>query len=269
MEAVNFKHSGNIGDVWAAIPAMKEFYKKTGKKVNLYLTNGQTAIYYEGATHPTKNANGDHVMLNSAMIDMMLPLLKEQDCFNIVKEHEGEPIFCDLDAIRESYVGMPSFSINRWYFYVYPDLACNTSTKWLHIPDTDVDLAKNKIIITRTERYTNETLDYSFLKDYEDDCIFSGTMKEYNYFCMTFDLQIKKLKVNNFLELAQAIKQSRFHISNQTMAYQLSQGIEKPSILELCHFAPNCIEHGEDCYDLFHQMGLEYYFKLLHEKTAQ
>lgn len=264
----SFLHSGNSGDCLAAIPAMKEFYNKTKIKPVLYLRKGVEAFYYEGAVHPVKQ-DGKSVMLNQHMVDKLMPLLKAQSFFEDVREWTDEEIGCDLDQIRETNVGMPAMSINRWYFYVYPDLACDLSKPWLEVPDTETDFAKGKIVITRTERYLNDRIDYSFLKPYEDDLVFSGTMREYNNFCMAFDLNIKKLNVNNFLELAQAIKQSRFHITNQTMANQISTGIMHPSILEVCTFAPNCIPIGEDRYDFLAQGGLEYYFGLLHKKTAQ
>lgn len=260
-----FLHSGNSGDTISALPAIREYYRKTGKKPILYLRKGVEAFYYEGAVHPVKDPDsGKAVMLNEAMIKMLMPLLKAQDFLEDVREWTDEEIMCDLDQIRETFVGMPSQSINRWYFYVYPDLACDLSKPWLTVPETDRDLAKGKVIITRTERYTNPAIDYSFLKPYEDDLIFSGTMREYNVFCMNYDLNIKKLTVANFLDLAQAIQQSRFHISNQTLANQISQGIFHPSILELCSFAPNCIQIGEDRYDFFSQAALEYYFHKLY-----
>lgn len=263
-----FLSSGNAGDTIGSIPAMREFYRKTGIKPILYLRKDVEAFYYEGAVHPVKS-EGKNVMLNQQMIDMLIPLLKAQPFFEDVRTYNGEDIGCDLDQIRETNVGMPGLSLNRWFFYVYPDLACDLSKLWLEVPDSDKDLAKGKIIITRTERYTNPNADYSFLKPYEDELIFSGTMREYNNFCMSYDLNIKKLTVDNFLTLAQAIKQSRFHISNQTMANQISQGLFQKSILEVCTFAPNCIQIGEDRYDFLSQPALEYYFRLLHKKTAQ
>lgn len=263
-----FLHSGNSGDIIASLPAIREFYRKTGIRPILYLRKGVEAFYYEGAVHPVKNAEGKSVMLNDAMINMLTPLLKSQDFLEDVKEWTDEEIACDLDQIRETNVGMPGLSINRWYFYVYPDLACDLTKPWLQVPETEKDLAKGKIIITRTERYTNPNIDYSFLKPYEDELIFSGTMREYNNFCMTFDLNIRKLTITNFLELAQAIKQSRFHITNQTMANQISTGLFHPSILEVCSFAPNCIQIGEDRYDFMATPALEYYFNLLYKKTA-
>lgn len=264
MGITSFSHTGNIGDVWASIPAMRQHYINTGKKINLYLEKEIPAHYYEGATHPTKGESGVAVMLNQKMIDMMIPLLKEQQFINEAKLWEGEEIQVHLSWFRDTYVGLPNFSINRWYFYVYPDLTCDLSGVWLNVPDTEKSFAKDKILITRSERYTNPNIDYSFLKPYEDELMFCGTMREYNIFCMTYDLNIKKLTINNFLELAQAIKQCRFHITNQTQAFQLSEGQKIPRILELCGFAANCIPIGKNVYDFQAQYGLEYAFHKLY-----
>lgn len=263
METTSFLHNGNIGDVWASIPAMRQHYANSGKKVNLFLEKDVPATYYDGAVHPTKDQNGENVMLNQRVVDMMIPLLKEQKFINEVKMWEQEPIQVQLPWFRETFVGMPHFSINRWYFYVFPELTCDLSKVWLDVPDSEKDFAKGKILITRSERYTNHTLDFSFLKPYEEECVFCGTMREYNNFCMTYDLNIRKLNTVNFLELAQAIKQCRFHITNQTQAFQLSEGQKIPRILELCPHAANCIPIGENAYDYLHQFGLEYAFNKL------
>lgn len=44
-EFKTFLHKGSIGDVWAAVPAMKQFYKNTGKKAMLYLASETRAVY--------------------------------------------------------------------------------------------------------------------------------------------------------------------------------------------------------------------------------
>lgn len=263
MKTFAFIHPGNIGDCWASIPAMREYCRQKKTKINLYLVTNQNAHYYDGAIHPTMNDKGEYVMLNEKMIEMMIPLLKAQEFINDVKLWEDEPFDIDLGNMRDTDVGMPSFSINRWYFYILPDLACDLSGIWLDVPKTDRDLAKGKIIVTRSERYLNPTIDYGFLKPYEDDILFVGTMREYNVFCMGYDLNIRKLHINNFLELAQAINQCKFHITNQTQAFQLSEGLKRPRILELCRSAPNCIPIGEHAYDFFIQVALEYYFHKL------
>jgi hypothetical protein len=263
-----FLHNGNSGDIIASLPALKEYYRQTNIKPFLYLQKDVEAFYYEGAVHPVKNdKTGKPVMLNDDMCKMLIPLLKAQPYIRDAKiwdesEIQYEDIACDLSQIREIPVGMPALSINRWYFYLYPDLACDLSKQWLFVPPTNKDYAKGKIVITRTERYQNGA-DYSFLKPYEDDLIFSGTMREYNNFRMSFNLEIRKLTVNTFLDLAHAINQCKFHITNQTMANQISTGLMHPSLLEVCDFAPNCIPIGADRYDFLHQPGLEYSFHKL------
>lgn len=273
----NFSHYGNAGDVLASLPCMKEFYNKTKIRPVLYLVKDHPAHYYEGAVHPIKDNKGNNVSLNEAMNNMLIPLLKSQDYLEDVKEvhtndvqmaeslndEREEVIHVNLSKIRDTFCNIPYGSISRWYFYIYPDLACDLSKSWISVPETDKDLAKNKIIISRTERYTNENINYSFLKKYEDDVLFTGTMREYNKFCMGFDLNIKKLAINNFLELAQAIQQCKFHISNQTMAFQISEGLKHPRILELCSYAPNVIPIGENAFDFFSQYSLEWYFNHL------
>lgn len=261
---ISFIHNGSIGDVIASVPGMREAYRKTGKKVNLYLLNGQAAVYYPGATHPTRGGDGKMVLLNETVIKMLIPLLKAQPFFNDVKMWDKEPVQYDLNQIRETNVGAPNFCLSRWYFYTFPDLACDLSEQWLTIPEADKDIAKGKIIITRTERYTNPNIDYSFLKPFQSDILFSGTELEFNIFKYRFGLkEIKHLIVSDFLELAQAIKQSKFHISNQTMAFQISQGLKIPRIVELCQYAPNVLVIGKDAYDFFAQESLEYYFHTL------
>jgi len=259
----SFKSSGNIGDTWAALPAIKTYSEREGRKVFLYLVNGQRANYYEGATHPTKDEEGEEVQLNMDMINMMIPLLKEQPYIEDVRVYNDEDVLCDLDMIRHTYVGMPNFSIQRWYFYVFANLACDLSKDWMTVPDTDKDFAKGKILINRTERYNNPKIDYSFLKPFEDDCLFIGTMREYNNFTMNFDLNIRKVHIDNFLEYAQAVKQSKFYMSNQSQGFQIAEAIHHPRILELCQFAPNVIINGANGYDFFGQVQLEYYFHTL------
>ena len=92
MNTASFLHSGSIGDVWASLPAIRECYRKTGKKAILYLEKDCPAFYYDGATHPTRDASNEMVMLNEKMIGMMMPLLKAQEFIEDAKLWEGEEI---------------------------------------------------------------------------------------------------------------------------------------------------------------------------------
>lgn len=262
-KTTSFLHDGTIGDIWASLAPMQGYYKKTGRKAIYYLTNGQAAIYYEGAKHPTKNAEGIQVMLNSDMINMMIPLLKSQEYIEDAAIHNEEKIDIDMNRIRQTFVNMPHGLLSMWYVIVYPDLEFNLADQFLFVQDSEKDLAKGKIIIARTERYQNPNMDYSFLKEYEDKVIFSGTKKERNLFCMQFDLEIPRLEINDFHELAQAVKQSNGLISNQTMIFQIAEGLKTPRAVELCSFAPNVIPIGEKAYYYYAQGSLELYFHML------
>lgn len=269
-QTTSFLHNGSIGDVWAAIPAIKKYYEFRKRKATLYLVNGQKAFYYEGATHPTTDPQtGDMVMLNEKMINMMIPLLKAQECIYDAKVWGNQPIQIDLNKMRETFVNMPYGDISRWQFYTWPELACDLSEVWLTAPGTERDFAKGKIIVTRTERYLNPHISYRFLKKYEKDILFCGTELEYQIFKLRFDLNIERLVVNDFLELAQALKQCKFHISNQTQAFQISQGLKIPRMLEVCSFAPNVIPYGKNAYDFYAQEACQYYVALLNGETEK
>lgn len=208
-------------------------------------------------------------MLNEDMINMMIPLFKAQECIADCKIWNNEPIQINLNEMRQTFVNMPNGCISRWQFYTWPDLACDLSEIWLTVPDTNIDYAKGKIIVTRSERYLNQTINYLFLKNYEKDILFVGTELEYQIFKLRYKLNIERLEIKNFLELAQALKQCKFHISNQTQAFQLSQGLKIPRIVELCSFAPNVIPYGKNAFDFYAQEALEYYVSVLNGETPK
>lgn len=267
-------HAGNAGDTIASLPAIRQFYKKTGIKPLLYLVKNHPARYIEGTTHPVKDENGNFVSLNEGMIRMLIPLIKKQDYIEDVQELDiNDIVFAkdfaetkdgkrhiNLSFIRDTFCNIPYGDIRRWYFYPYPDLTCDLSKQYIHVEDLDKDVAKNKIVICRTERYTSPHMDYSFLKKYQDDLVFAGTTREWNNFCMNFDLEIKKINVDDFYELAQILKQSKGLISNQTMIFQIAEGLKIPRAVEICTHAPNVIPIGEFAYDYLDSMSLQVHF---------
>jgi hypothetical protein len=257
----SYSHPGTIGDVWASLPAVKCGYEKYGKKGVYLLMRDIPAVFYDKAFHPTKNEKGVQVKLNQEMIDMIIPLLKAQTYISDSRVHDIEDdVTISLGAINETFVNMPNHSLSKWYFYVYPDLSCDLSIPYIEVPDTEKDFKTNgKIVISRTERYRNESVNYAFLKKYEDSLIFSGTMREYNNFCMTNDLNIPKLSINNFLELAQALKQSNGLISNQTQIFQIAEGMKIPRAVELCSFAPNVCVQGANGFEFYNDYAAEYF----------
>lgn len=267
MENKSVLHFGNIGDVFSSLAAVKEYSRITGKKIIYYLFKNRKAVYPFGVVkHPTVDEHGNLTMLNAEMIRMMIPLLKAQDYIADAKEWEGEHIDVDLNKIREVFINMGAGILSRWYFIPFPNLSCDISKQYINIPDADVDIAKGKIIVNRTERYNNELINYFFLKKYEKDVIFSGTTAEYDKFCKEWKLDIPYLQVDNFLELAQAIKQAKFLLANQSMLFQIAEGAKTPRILEICNACPNVIPIGGKGFDFSLQNAGEYHVETLYNE---
>ncbi len=285
MADVSVRHSGNVGDLLAALPAMREFSRQNKTPITLYCWLNRHASYYEGAIHPVI-ADGKTVMMNQYMFDMVRPLLLAQDYIEEVKVWSGEKIHCNMDTFRDGFINMPYGSINRWQFIAYPNLTCDLSKGWIHIPwnsslkvnlagingvklfdsEKGIDFFMDKFILNRTQRYTNPMINYFFLKEVQDKVIFAGTEGEHAIFCNEFKLSIPLLKIKNFLELTQVILASRFFIGNQSQCAQICEGLKSPRIIELCRYAPNVIPVGEHAYDFYGQLELEYHVNFLLNK---
>jgi len=268
------RHSVNPGDLIACMAAIKKFYDVTKRQVIISQTIGTLAQYYASAQHPTKNSDGAHVCMNQSMWERMKPLIESQYYVQSFEQYNGQKIDLDFDVIRgKTFVNLPHGMIQSWIVYAFPDLACDLSKQWIFIegkcPKHIEKQVKGKIIINFTERYRNNIADYFYLKNYADDLIFAGTDREHFLFCNQWQLDIPRLDDKDFLEYAYAIRECRFFMGNQSAGWNLAESMKKARILEVCSFAANCQPMiGEDSYGFYHQVGNEYYFRKLYNKTA-
>lgn len=266
------KHSCNLGDIISSLAAVKKFHDVTNRKVVFCQKKNLAAQYYPGATHPTVDENGTMVCINDAMFKMILPLVESQEYIEKFESYEGQNIHLDFDVIRgKTFVNMPKMMIQSWLMFAFPDLAYDLSKPWIFLPKNNhpiQKLVKGKVIVNFTERYRNNLMDYFYLKNYAPDLIFAGTEKEHWLFCNQYNLSIPRLEVKDFLEMAYALKAARFLLSNQSFLWNLSSSLGTKRTLELAEYAPNCQPFvGEDSYGYYHQVGNEYYFKVLYNKT--
>lgn len=269
----NIFHAVNLGDLVAGMAAIKKFYDVTKRKVCVLQKVGQPAAYYQGAVHPTVNEDGVNVCVNNAGFDMLKPLIESQYYIGKMVKYDGQRIDLDFNVIRgKTFCNMPNGMIQLWVTFAFPDLAIDLSKPWIELdgkcPANIAKQIKGKVILNFTERYRNTQADYHFLKNYEPDLIFAGTEREHWLFCNQWNLNIPRLQIKDFLEYAYAIKYSRFLMGNQTLGWNISEAMKTPRILEMCSYASNCMPCiGEDSYGFFHQVGAEYYWKILYNKT--
>lgn len=281
------KHMANIGDLIASLASIKSLYQKTGKKVFYFQQLDVKADYYSGAVHPTKDANGEQVMCNSKMLEMIKPLLLAQEYIFDVEAYTGQAINIDLDVIRQQiFVNLPNGALQSWLMLAYWDLAYDLSTSWIDVPEVDISTCrlsypnlvtetmpldlnnlKNMAIVNFTERYRNAHLQYFFLENYQNNLIFSGTEDEYNIFCSRWNLNIPRLIVVDFLQLAAILKKTKFMIGCQSFCWNLAESLKTPRILELCQYATNCQPfYGKDSYGYYHQPAIKYYVDFMFKK---
>ena len=269
------KHLPNLGDQIAVMPAVRKYWEVTGRKIKFMQCINAAGNYYPGAVHPTTTEDGTQVTMNQAMFDMMKPLIEAQPYIHSYVPYSGQPIDLDFDVIRgKTFVNLPHGAIQAWIVYAFPDLAFDLSKSWIELdgdcPEYVKEQVKGKVILNFTERYRNGNIDYFFLKNYSTDLIFAGTEREHWRFCNQWQLAIPRLNINNFLDLGYALREARFLLSNQSMCWNLAESIKSPRILELCQFAQNCQPMvGKDSYGFFHQVGVEYYFRLLYNQTLR
>lgn len=268
-EPARFKHMCNPGDLIASMAAIKSFYQQTQRKVIVSQQLNVPANYYAGATHGTRDDKGLMVCMNRDIFDKIQPLVQAQEYIHSMEVFEGQPVHTDLDVIREkNFVNLPHGMIQGWVMMAYPDLAYDLSKAWIsvddNIPENIKEQVEGKGIVNFTERYRNASINYYFLRKYQRSLVFSGTEKEYYLFCNAWGVDIPRLEVKNFLDLAYALKTAKFMLGNQSMLWNISEAMKTPRILEICKYAQNCMSFvGEKSYGFLHQEGVEHYVHLL------
>jgi hypothetical protein len=266
------KHSFNSGDLIVLLSGLKQLYENTGKKIVLYQYLNLPAFYYDGAVHPVQDASNNMVCMNESMWKMVLPLLESQPYIEKAAAWEGqEAIDYDIDVTRDSKViPMPAGLIHHYACAIYPEMDCNLVKSWVEVMPLGIinstlgEIAlSDKIIINRTERYQNPYISYFFLKKYQEQLLFAGTEKEYNLFCNTLKIEMPRILVNDFLQLARCIYSCKGFLGNQSFCWHLADAQKVPRVLELCTQFPNTFPTGENGHAFYKQKALEYYFEKL------
>ena len=250
---IRINHSGNAGDVIYALPTIKQIKELTGVQVELYLRLGQPIKLSGYNTHPLGT-----VMLNEKMAEMLIALLAPQPYIDVCEVLTDQTIDIDMDYFRSGVIPLVKGNIARWCSYmtgINPVLW----KPWLTVtPNAEY---KNTIVMARSERYRNFTVDYKFLKDYTD-IVFLGVESEYKDIKKSIP-HIRWIQVNDFMEMAQVIAGAKFFIGNQSFPFSMAEALKVPRILETSFEIINVVPEGENGYDFFFQEHLESLVKML------
>lgn len=255
-QKIRLSHSGNAGDVIYALPTIKKIKELTNVRIELYLRLGQPLILSGYNTHPLGN-----VMLNERMAEMLMALLRPQPYFDLVEIHTDQTIDIDLDYFRAGGIPLDKGNIARWCSYltgINPELW----KPWVTVePDKTYT---DTIVMARSERYRNYTINYKFLNDYKN-IVFIGVESEYKDIKKTIP-HIRWVQVDDFMQMARIIAGSKFFIGNQSFPFSIAESMKVPRILETSFEVINVVPEGENGYDFFFQEHLESIVRMLDSK---
>lgn len=245
---ISFLHSGHLGDILYSLPVIKELSKN--KKCNLYIEKNFkiNSFYFK---HP-----GKEFFLNKKMINMVIPLLKNQPYLNEVDIYNNHNIDINLNIFRKLPIDL---GYTSRIFFQLTGIHSDLSEKYIFAKKNII--FKNKIVILRSFRYRNYFINYNFLKNY-DNIIFIGLYDEY--------LDLKKIinkltfyQCKNFLEMAEIINSCKLFIGNQSFGYALAEGLKTPRLLENYPRKSYVYPAGKKAYDFFFQEDFEKFFNKL------
>ncbi len=122
---LSFLHSGHCGDVVCSLPVIKELSKT--HKCNLYVQSNKPLLvnYYK---HPSEG-----VYISDRMLNIFLPVLKQQDFLQKAEKYKAQEIDINLDIFRELPVNI-IFDQARWFFHV-TGIQTDLTEKYLNVPE--------------------------------------------------------------------------------------------------------------------------------------
>jgi len=255
MKKIKIKHSGLMGDIIYSIPTMKSLMKKlncTG--IDLWIPNDKKSNSISEVKHI-----GGSLMFTDDMFDFIKPLLLAQEIFdeiNYTSELEIPKDCIDFDSIRYGLINTSSGHIPNYYSKAFGTLIDSTK-RWLEIPKESAHKKEYQIIIGRSTRYVNSSINYDELSKLEYKIGFIGTKKEFKIFQSEFvNLEIEHINTENSLEVAKIINNCQVYIGNQSFFFSIAEGLKVPRLIESFELVPNVIPTGGICGQFITTKGL-------------
>jgi len=245
---LSFSHCGHLGDVINSLPTVKELSKN--HKCHFFIHTEKAlednAKNYKGF--------GDVVYLKNKTVDMLMPLFAKLPYIQKTQKLKNEEIDIDFNLIRKMPINFNIDSV-RWYFHI-TGVHANLNEPYIFAdPHKNI---KNKIVIMRNTRRKNYIINYKFLKNY-NDLLFIGLEEEYR----DLKKEVPNLEFydcNDFLEVAEIIKASKFFLGNLSFGYTIAEGLKVPRLLESVPEFPLVYPNGINAYDFYFQSHFEKLF---------
>jgi len=252
-----FKIGQGAGDILASIPYMKA------------LGDGNNLVYIIKGLQTVPNWHP----INHGGAEMLIPFIKSQGIDAKVLTSTDLCMYqYDIDMDLRVHNGWPGqtgdmLTWNSLFYGIYPDM----TKKFFEIEDVPKE---DFILVTRTARYHNLGIDFTYLNKIDLPKKFLGTQPELKLLIRDFGItNIVHHPVNDYLQAARLIKSCRFYVTNQTSHYILAEGLAVPRVLEICPAFPSVIPktpNGKSViYQKFFEKAIDDFMKSTEPKIAE
>lgn len=240
-KTLSFLHSGDMGDIIASLPTVKEICEREQAKAKLYLdtSGGMLSNDDEEINKAIQiQSNNRGLKFNDAGYEFLAPLLRVQEYIWKVERFIGPHLqkvdynlnkfrvsFRDKDLIRKTnqnllYLPQVSFGLEMGY-----------KGPWLTIPKDDGEELLYDTVVARTSRYQSAHVFYAAYENRLKKAHFLGTDFEYALWENAFGWKPIRHPVQNALEAAETISKAKHFISNGTLFYWIALGLGHKSIV--------------------------------------
>lgn len=214
-----FGHSGDMGDVIYALPAVKA------------AGGGVLYLYHQ----PNKTWHG---MDAEKAANLRSLLILQPYIHDVVFCPEGHPPGAsdhDLNGFRDH--GQPGRNLADMHLATHGLGPEPRAAPWLAV---DRPIAEVRVVFARSARCRNDGFPWKRVWDtYRRVAGFVGTSAEHEEFCRSVG-EVPRVSTPTLLDVARAIAGSRLFVGNQSCPAAIAEGLKHPMILEVYPPAPNC-----------------------------
>ena len=239
---LGIKHSGQLGDIVYSLPAARQLMEKAYCTHLIYFIPSDTAI------DPKSKVNhfGGALMVTQSMFEFIRPLLLHIDYVYDVIFLPRERIpggVVDLDIFRNYGSNTAAGSIPG-YFFKSLEMPRYDHGPWITLKQK-ASHKDSGILLARSTRYLNNSIDYTLLGQFAVNTRFMGTEREYHMFHNRYPgLNATHLQVSDALDAARAINSCSLFIGNQSVFFSIAEGLQAIRLLESFEPVPNVVSHG-------------------------
>lgn len=218
----SFFHSGDYGDIIAALPIIKQ---QGGGRLFL-------------GPHPSpQEGKSPRMTLNHYKYGFIQPLLASQPYIKevIFSNRNDASIDFDFSIFRLTYRGQDN--LGGWQGRCVGRTALDMS-KWLEI-DSEWT---GRVAVSRSLSYHNHLFPWKQIaENFYDRTIFVGHPSEHEAWEELTGMKVDRAETENFLDVARVLNGCEFHFGNQSAPSWITMGLGKTMIMEVWPQEPNSI----------------------------